>query len=48
MKNNSDVRNLLTKKNIYPEKLSPAEDVKKVGRKIKSEEKKLEKLGDKA
>lgn len=47
VKNNTDVRNLLTQKNIYPEKLPPAEDVKKVGRKIKSENKKLEKMGDK-
>lgn len=43
VKNNTDVRSLLTKKNIYPENLSPAEDVKKVGRKIKSENKKIEK-----
>ena len=42
VKNNSDVRNLLTQKNIYPEKLPSAEDLKKVGRKIKSEEKRLE------
>jgi DNA-damage-inducible protein D len=43
VKNNFDVRNLLTQKNIYPEKLPPAEDIKKIDRKIKFEEKKLEK-----
>lgn len=43
VKNNTDVRNLLKQKNIYPENLPPAEDVKKVGRKIKSENKKLPK-----
>lgn len=41
VKNNSDVRNLLAQKNIYPESLPPAEDVKKVGRKIRTENKKL-------
>ena len=43
VKNNLDVRNLLKQKNIYPENLPPAEDIKKVGRKIKSEGKKLPK-----
>ena len=47
VKNNTDVRNLLTQKDIYPEKLPPADDVKKVGRKIKSEEKKLQKTREK-
>lgn len=37
VKNNSDVRNLLKQKKIYPERLPAAEDVKKVGRKMKSE-----------
>lgn len=41
VKNNSDIRNLLLKKNIHPEKLAPAEDVKKIGKKMKSEHKKL-------
>ena len=45
IKNNSDVRKLLTRKNIYPEKLPPSDDVQKIGRKIKSENKKLEKTG---
>ncbi len=48
VKNNADVRNLLTQKNIYPENLPAAEDVKKVGRKIKSEKKRLEKTGEKS
>lgn len=47
VKNNSDVRGLLIQKNIYPEKLPPAEDIKKVRRKIKSEGKKLEKIKEK-
>ncbi len=41
VKNNADVRNLLKRKNIYPENLPPLEDVKKVERKIKSDNKKL-------
>jgi DNA-damage-inducible protein D len=36
IKNNTAVRNLLKKKDIYPERLPAAEDIKKVGRKIKS------------
>lgn len=43
VKNNIDVRNLLKQKNIKPENLPPAEDVKKIGRKIQSENKKLPK-----
>jgi DNA-damage-inducible protein D len=41
VKNNTDVRNLLGQRNIHPESLPPAEDVKKVERRLKSEEKKL-------
>lgn len=41
VKNNTDVRNLLGQRNIRPETLPPAEDVKKVERRLKSEEKKL-------
>jgi len=40
VKNNVDVRKILTERNIYPENLPPAEDIKRVERKIKSEEKK--------
>lgn len=43
VKNNSDVRNLLTKRNIFPEKLPPAEDIKKVKRKITKQNKELSK-----
>ena len=43
MKNNEDVRKILTDRNIRPEALPPAEDVKKVERRMKSEEKKLPK-----
>lgn len=39
--NNKAVRNMLTKRGIIPENLPPAEDVKKLQRKINSEEKKL-------
>ena len=41
VKNNQEVRNLLIKRNIKPETLPPAEDVKKVERKLASEQKKL-------
>jgi DNA-damage-inducible protein D len=40
---NSTVREALKRSNIYPEQLPPAEDVKKIDRKIKSESKKLPK-----
>ena len=41
VKNNEDVRKILTDRNIRPESLPPAEDVKKVERRLKSEQKKL-------
>ena len=41
VKNNTDVRNLLGERNIVPENLPPDEDLKKVQRRLKSEEKKL-------
>ena len=41
VKNNTDVRNLLGERNIVPENLPPAEDLKKVQRRLKSDEKKL-------
>lgn len=41
VKNNTDVRNLLGQRNIHPESLPPSEDVKKVERRLKSDEKKL-------
>jgi DNA-damage-inducible protein D len=42
-KNNRDVRKLLGDRGIIPEALPPAEDVKKVERRLKSEQKKLPK-----
>src|SRR3990167_5197876 len=47
VKSNINVRNALKKQNIYPENLPPAEDVKKIGRKIKLEGKKIGKIKDK-
>ncbi|HUG17577.1 MAG TPA: DNA damage-inducible protein D [Planctomycetaceae bacterium] len=41
VKNNADVRQLLSERNIKPELLPPAEDAKKIERRLKSEEKKL-------
>jgi DNA-damage-inducible protein D len=43
VRNNADVRKILTDRNIRPEALPPAEDLKKVERRLKSEEKKLPK-----
>lgn len=45
VKNNQDVRKILTDRNIRPESLPPGEDVKKVERRLKSDEKKLPKQG---
>ena len=39
--NNAAVRKILTERGIIPENLLPAEDVKKVERRLASEEKKL-------
>ena len=41
VKNNEDVRKILTDRNIRPEELPAAEDAKKVERRLKSDEKKL-------
>ena len=43
VKNNSDVRSLLTKRGIVPEQLPAAEDIKKVERRLGSEAKKISK-----
>ena len=43
VQNNEDVRGLLTDRGIVPENLPPAEDIKKVERRVKSEQKKLHK-----
>ena len=41
VKNNTEVRSLLVKSDIIPEELPPAEDAKKLERKVKSDSKKL-------
>jgi DNA-damage-inducible protein D len=41
VKNNQEVRNILVKRNIKPEALPPAEDAKKVERRLESEQRKL-------
>ena len=43
--NNEAVREMLTKRGITPENLPPAEDIKKLQRKLSNEEKKLLKKG---
>jgi len=43
VKNNKDVRKVLTDRGIVPEKLPPAEDIKKIERRVESEAKKLPK-----
>lgn len=45
VKNNQDVRKILTDRNIRPESLPPGEDVKKIERRLKSDEKKLPRQG---
>ena len=39
--NNLSVRNMLNKRGIKPENLKPAEDLKKLDRRVKSESKKI-------
>ena len=43
VKNNENMRKMLTKSGIYPEALPPEEDIKKLERKLRSEDKKLPK-----
>jgi len=43
VKNNKDVRKVLTDRHIVPEQLPAAEDCKKIERRLTSEEKKLQK-----
>lgn len=43
VRNNQDLRKILTDRNIQPEALPPAEDVKKVERRLRSEQKQLPK-----
>jgi DNA-damage-inducible protein D len=47
VKNNQNIREVLGKSGIQPENLLPEEDVKKLGRKLKSENKKLPKSAKK-
>jgi len=47
MQNNQSVREMLGKRGIRPEELPPAEDVKKLERRVASEEKKIEKTTSK-
>jgi len=44
VKNNTDVRNLLTKRDIFPENLPPEEDIRKLQRRVNLETKKV--IGD--
>lgn len=41
VQNNSTVRNMLGQRGIKPENLPPSEDIKKLERRVKSQEKKL-------
>lgn len=43
VQNNSTIRNMLGERGIKPENLPPAEDIKKIERRVKSNEKKLAK-----
>jgi DNA-damage-inducible protein D len=47
IKNNSDVRSLLSKSGIKPEELPPEEDIKKLEKRIKADEKKMAKSPEK-
>ncbi len=47
VKNNQDVRKVLTDRGIVPEMLPPAEDIKKIERRVQSEQKKLPKQVEK-
>ena len=43
IQNNKSVRDMLGKRGIRPEELPPAEDIKKLERRVASEERKIEK-----
>ena len=47
MQNNQSVRDMLGKRGIHPEELPPAEDIKKLERRVASEEKRIEKTTSK-
>jgi DNA-damage-inducible protein D len=47
IKNNTEIRGVLVKNKIVPEELPPEEDIKKLERKVKDNEKKLAKVSKK-
>lgn len=47
VQNNQSVRDMLGQRGIQPERLPPEEDIKKLERRVKSDEKKLEKQSGK-
>ena len=47
VQNNTSVRGMLQQRGIVPEKLPPSEDIKKLERRVKSDEKKLAKISGK-
>lgn len=47
MQNNKSVRDMLGQRGIRPEELPPAEDIKKLERRVASEHKKIEKSSSK-
>ena len=47
MQNNQSVRDMLRKRGIRPEELPPAEDIKKLERRVASDEDKIEKTSSK-
>ena len=47
IQNNKSVRDMLGKRGIQPEKLPPSEDIKKLERRVKSEQKKIAKQAGK-
>jgi len=47
IQNNTSVREMLGQRGIKPEELPPAEDIKKLERRVQNEEKKIEKASSK-
>jgi DNA-damage-inducible protein D len=45
VRNNADVRKILTDRNIRPEALPPGEDLRRVARRLKADEKQLPRAG---
>ncbi len=48
IQNNQSVRDMLGQRNIKPEELPPAEDIKKLQRKVERDDKKIEQASQKA